>query len=132
MALLRRFHLKSLLGNKGEDVAVSFLKRNGFSVLERNWKNRKGRALGEIDIVAKDGEEIVFFEVKAREAGGREEAFPEESITQGKLRKLSRVGEAYIREKRLEDIPYRFDAVLIVFRGGTGEPEIRHFRSIFL
>lgn len=131
MKLLRRFHPSSVTGNKGEDVAVGFLKRSGFRILERNYKNKSGRALGEIDIVAEERGELVFVEVKAREVKPGKEAFPEENITAGKLRKLARIAEGYVREKRRESSSYRFDAILIVFREGT-EPEIRHFRSIFL
>ena len=75
--------------------------------------------------------ELVFVEVKAREAKPGKEAFPEENITPSKLRKLSRIAEGYLREKRREATPYRFDAVLVVFRDGI-DPEIRHFRSIFI
>jgi len=131
MNFLRRFHLNNPVGNKGEDIAVDFLKRSGFRILERNYKNKSGRALGEVDIVAQDGGELVFVEVKAREAKQGKEVFPEENITAGKLRKLARIAEGYVREKKRELSPYRFDAVLIVFREGA-EPEIRHWRSIFL
>ncbi len=131
MDVFRRFHLNNPTGNKGEDIAVRFLKGIGFSVLERNYKNVSGRALGEIDIVAEENGELVFVEVKAREAKPGKEAFPEENITPSKLRKLSRIAEGYLREKRREATPYRFDAVLVVFRDGI-DPEIRHFRSIFI
>lgn len=132
MPFLRRFHLSNPLGVRGEDEAVSFLKKSGFTILERNWKNRTGRAIGEIDIVAKEGRELVFVEVKARQSKRGEAVFPEESITQGKLRRLSRIAEGYIREKRLGDASYRIDALLLVFSESEKETEIRHFRSIFL
>jgi len=131
MNILRRFHPSNATGNKGENLAVDFLKDAGFRILERNYKNRLGRALGEIDIVAEEKGELVFVEVKAREAKPGKLAFPEENITASKLRKLARIAEGYLREKRRETAPYRFDAILIVFREGA-EPEIRHFRSIFL
>lgn len=131
MTFLRRFHLNNPVGEKGEDIAVVFLKHAGFRILERNYKNKSGRALGEIDIVAEDRSELVFVEVKAREARPGEDVFPEENITTSKLRKLSRIAEEYIREKKRERSPYRFDAVLIVFFVGSN-PKIRHFRNIFL
>lgn len=131
MTFLKRFHPSNPTGNKGEDIAVRFLQDAGFSILERNYKNKSGRALGEIDIVAEEQGELVFVEVKAREAKLGKEVFPEENITAGKLRKLARIAEGYTREKKRESSLYRFDAVLIVFRDGV-EPEIRHFRSIFL
>lgn len=132
MSFLRRFHLKSPLGVRGEDEAVSFLKKQGFRILERNWRNRTGRAVGEIDIVAKDGDELVFVEVKARKREYGTTVLPEESITREKLRRLSRAAEGYLRERKLRDAPYRFDAILLTFSVSPVETEIRHFRSIFL
>lgn len=132
MSFLRRFHLRNPLGIKGEDKATSFLKSEGFRILERNWKNKTGRAVGEIDIVAKDGKELVFIEVKARHSKQGELILPEESITEAKLGRLSRIAEVYIWEKKLGDVPYRIDALLLVFSDGEKEPELRHFRSIFL
>lgn len=131
MKFLRRFHLNNPTGNKGEDLAVDFLKQAGFRILERNYKNKSGRAVGEIDIVAEKAGELVFVEVKARFAKRGSQVFPEENITSAKLRKLSRIAEGYLRERCREADPYRFDAVLIVFRENS-DPEIRHFRSIFL
>ncbi len=128
----RRFHLKNILGREGEDAAVRFLKRSGLSILERNYRNDRGRALGEIDIVARDGEELVFVEVKARTVSSDDDTLPEEAITPEKLRRLSRIAEAYVREKQKEDVPYRFDALAIRFFDDGREPEIRHLRNIFL
>lgn len=132
MAFLRRFRLTNPLGVRGEDEAVMFLRKRGFAIIERNWKNRTGRAIGEIDIVAKEGDELVFVEVKARRSKRGETVLPEESITRGKLRRLSRIAEGYIREKGLVDSSYRIDALLLVFSDSGEETEIRHFRSIFL
>lgn len=132
MTFLRRFRLTNPLGIRGEEEAVIFLEKQGFTIIERNWKNRTGRTIGEIDIVAKEGEEIVFIEVKARRSVRGQPVLPEESITRGKLRRLSRIAEGYIREKWLGSIPYRIDALLLVFSDSGKDTEIRHFRSIFL
>lgn len=128
----RRFHLKSFLGRRGEDEASRFLRRAGFSILERNYRNDRGRALGEIDIVAKEGGELVFVEVKARTVSAEDTTLPEDAITREKLRRLSRIAEAYVRERGKEDVPYRFDALSIRFFRDGGAPEIRHLRNIFL
>jgi len=133
MGFLRRFHPKSVVGNRGEDTAVAFLRSLGYRILDRNYRNDRGRALGEVDIVAKDGDELVFVEVKARTAYGKDDGvLPEESITSKKLYRLARTAEVYLREKRLVSSPYRFDAVLIIIRPNGEGPEIRHFKSIFL
>lgn len=129
----RRFHLKSLLGRKGENEASRFLRHAGFSILERNYRNDRGRALGEIDIVARDGRELVFVEVKARSVvSDDDDILPEEAITPEKLRRLSRIAEAYVRERTDGDVPYRFDALAVRFFRDGRKPEIRHLRNIFL
>jgi putative endonuclease len=129
----RRFHLKNEVGNRGEDEAVVFLRSIGYRILDRNYRNDRGRALGEIDIVARDGEELVFVEVKARTAkAGMPEPLPEEGITRTKLSRLARIAQGYLREKHLESVSYRFDAILIIYRATAKKAEIRHFKSIFL
>lgn len=134
MGMMRRFHLTNPLGSRGEDTAVRFLRSLGYRILERNYRNDHGKALGELDIVAKDGEELVFVEVKTRtvSSAAGSATVPEESITPGKLRRLARIAEGFLREKGLESAPYRFDAVSILVREGVDEPEIRHLKSIFL
>lgn len=132
MRIFRRFHLYSPLGSKGEDIAVRFLRRKKFGILERNYRNDRGRALGEIDIVAKEGDELVFVEVKTRTSVKGEDSLPEEAITPEKLRRLSRIAESYVRERSLSDVAYRFDALSILMPEDGGEPDIRHLRSIFL
>jgi putative endonuclease len=128
----RRFHLKSILGRKGEDAASRFLRRQGIRVVERNYKNETGRALGEIDIVARDGDELVFVEVKARTVESNNDMPPESAITPGKLYRLGRIAEAYIRERNETDTPYRFDALSVRYYTDGSTPEIRHLRNIFL
>ncbi|NTW89415.1 MAG: YraN family protein [Candidatus Moranbacteria bacterium] len=132
MKAIRRFHLKNPLGNRGENDAATFLRSLGYKILDRNYRNAVGKALGEIDIVAKDGDEIVFVEVKARTASERSSVLPEESITFGKLRKLERISSAYLREKSVLSAQYRFDAVLVMYGDSPHGSEIRHFKSIFL
>lgn len=79
-------------GRRGEDAAVAFLRREGFAILERNYRC----AYGEIDVVARDGESLVFVEVRARASA----AFgtPEESITGRKSQKMIECAHAYLLE----------------------------------
>ncbi|NTW15484.1 MAG: YraN family protein [Candidatus Moranbacteria bacterium] len=131
--MTRRFHLRDETGRRGEDAAARYLRSKGYRILERNYRNGRGKAVGEVDIVASDDRGIVFVEVKARIADASvEEVFPEEAITPSKLRKLARVAEEYLRERGKRDVSYRFDAVLIVFRVGEKDPNIRHFEGIFI
>lgn len=133
MRLFRRFHLKSDTGRKGEDIATRYLKGKGWKILERNYRNLSGKSLGEIDIIARDADEIVFVEVKARTvAESVEDILPESAITPEKLRRLSRIGESYMIERGKRDRPYRFDAIAIQLFEDGREPDVRHIRSIFL
>ncbi len=122
---------RKAIGNLGEDIAAGYLLRRGFRVIDRNYRNRSGKQLGEIDIVAEEDDTVVFVEVKSREGRVGDAVFPEENITFEKLRKLSRIGELWLRERKSIDRKYRFDAVTVLF-SGIREPEVRHIRNIFL
>ena len=95
------------LGKSGEDLAVEELERRGYAILERRYRTRHG----EIDVVARDGETIVFVEVKARttsEFGGAAAA-----VTPSKMRRLAAMAADYLSRRRLHDRPCRFDVVAI-------------------
>ena len=113
------------LGRSGEDAAVAYLERNRCRILARGF-----RALhGEIDIIARDGETLVFIEVKTR-AGG-EFGPPEEAVTGAKQRRIRRMAEAFLSKFRIgPDTPCRFD-VLSVHVGADGIPEIRRVKDAF-
>lgn len=144
-ALLRRFlflkvlimsnkkvnHLK--IGKKGELEAVEYLKKLGYKILNKNWFNKKGKRLGEIDIVAKDkNDEIVFVEVKSREIKDcNENINPEEQIGYYKMIKLQKIAESYINENNLWDSNWRFDAVSVIFYLDSENSKIEHFENIF-
>src|SRR3990167_51855 len=80
---------KKSLGNKGETIAVSLLRGQGYKVLERNFHSR----LGEIDIVAQDTDTLVFVEVKTR--WSKEFGLPEESVGKRKLKSIEKVGQYF-------------------------------------
>jgi len=96
-------------GARGEDLAASCLKKEGYRIVERNYRCR----FGEIDIIAMDKEDVVFVEVKGRES----DTFgaPEEAIGPTKQKKISKVALHYMQEKGLGDRNARFDAVAIRF-----------------
>jgi len=121
-------------GKTGEQVAANFLKNKGYEILEMNFKNDSGRRLGEIDIIARDPEqdELVFVEVKTREYAGYKNTLPEENINYQKLRKLAKIAVIYLRQNRLEDCAYRFDAVSIWLDYATRMAKIKHISNIYL
>jgi putative endonuclease len=111
------------LGKKGEELAVAQLKKLKFKILERNYKCR----LGEIDIVAREKDTLVFVEVKTRASadfGG-----PAAAVTVHKQRQLSRVALTYLSQKNLTDIPARFDVVAVEFTPPA--PRIEVIRNAF-
>ena len=100
---------KRELGAKGEEIAVRYLKRRGYRILERNYRIR----LGEIDIIAKQGGDLVFIEVKTRS----DSLFgsPLESVTLAKQKQLSKVALEYVSKHDCHNRPSRFDVVGVQF-----------------
>jgi putative endonuclease len=97
------------LGLKGEDLAVKFLKKNGFKILERNYRN----IFGEIDIIALDkNKTLIFIEVKTRTS--KKFGLPQESITSYKKRNILKTVQGYLKEKNIHDRDIRFDVVTIM------------------
>ena len=119
------------LGTLGEKLGCRYLEKKGYKVLETNYKNPKGRRLGEIDIIATIGKKIVFVEVKTREKSGLVFGLPEANINRGKLYKLQKIATYYLRQNKRLDREYAFDALSIVYDGITRSAEIRHLESIF-
>ena len=99
------------LGESGEEAACALLKKNGYKILVRNYKNK----LGEIDIIAYDGDTICFIEVKSR----RTDKFglPQEAIFAPKQRKISRVALSYLKENNLFEKKARFDVISVIYSG---------------
>lgn len=110
------------LGEKGEGIAVSFLKKNGYSIIERNYRN----TFGEIDIIARDNETLVFIEVKTRES--MEFGLPFESVTMRKRKKIAKVALSYL--KRFDEVPScRFDILSICYKNNS--PAFELIRDAF-
>jgi putative endonuclease len=95
------------LGQLGEDAAADYLQRQGYLILARNWRC----SAGEIDVVAQDGQTVVFVEVRARR--GDRFGTPEESITPEKQARLLEVAQTYLQEACLVDQDWRIDVVAI-------------------
>lgn len=110
------------LGRWGESLAAEHLKHSGYAILERNVRSR----FGEIDIVAKDGDCLVFVEVRTKET---HDITPEESITPAKQRKLATLIAWYLRAHRITSEEWRGD-VIAIQRGEAGEVErLEHYVS---
>ncbi|MEK7616786.1 MAG: YraN family protein [Patescibacteria group bacterium] len=98
-----------LSGGHGENLACEYLKKEGYKILERNYRIRGG----EIDIVAMDGEYLVFVEVKTR--WSHEYGEPSESMTPWKIKALLKTAQFYLLKINWGDGPYRLDFVSVDF-----------------
>ena len=95
------------IGASGEETAVKILKKNGYEIIERNYRTRQG----EIDIIAKDGEYTCFVEVKFRK--NDDFGDPGDFIDERKRQKIIKTAQYYAVKNGIYDTPMRFDAVLI-------------------
>lgn len=113
------------LGQRGEAFVAARLEREGWTILERNWRHPQ---LGELDIVAQEGSEIVFVEVRARRgpvARAVQQAL--ESVGPHKQARLARLAEAYLTLHDLDGRPWRVDVAAVgCERGVLGMELIRH------
>lgn len=108
-------------GNRGEGLAAEFLKKKGYQILHRQYKN----VHGEIDLICQEGSEIVFIEVKARHG---DLADPEDSVTIAKIGHIVRTAEAYLDESKIGEVPWRIDVVAVEY--DSGMPVFTHIEDI--
>ncbi len=111
------------LGSDGEDLAVRFLQKKGYRIVARNYKT----PVGEIDIIARDGDTIVFIEVKTRTDISF--GYPFEAVNKRKRQKLKNLALLYLKRQGKES-PVRFD-VLSIFCMDNGKKDIEHIKDAF-
>lgn len=113
------------LGDEGERLASRHLRRLGYTIVARQYRNQ----WGEIDLIALDGDCLVFVEVKTR----RDDVpgHPVEAVTRAKQAKLTRLALGFLKKKKLLDHAARFDIVTVLRPDDGGEPIIEHFRDAF-
>jgi putative endonuclease len=112
------------LGIIGEELAAAALVARGYAILERRYATDRG----EIDIIAEDGDTLVFVEVRARATG--EFGRAAESVTAAKQRQVTRVAIDYLARHQITNRPCRFD-VVAVDRALDGDPEITVYAGAF-
>ena len=116
------FHLS--LGRRGEMVAWGFLTRNGYRILEKNFRC----PIGEIDVIAVKQRRIAFIEVKTR--AGEDYGRPEEAVHQVKRKKLTQLAKWYLKQTGQSEKPAYFAVVAVAWHG-AGEPEIHLIENAF-
>ena len=116
--------VRQALGRWGEDIAAKYLIEQGMEILDRNWRT----PTGEIDIIARDVNALVFFEVKTR----RSLVFGSgvEAVIGIKARRLRRLAAAWLAQHGTQGREVRFD-VIGVHPGQGGAPRIDHVRGAF-
>ena len=115
---------KTSTGAQGERLAERFLRKNGYKILDRNFRTK----MGELDLVARLGKIIVFVEV--RSVSGQDFGYlPAESIRFGKIRRLTKAAAQWVAKKKFKDMEYRFDVITVDF--SDEPPELTHFPAAF-
>jgi putative endonuclease len=114
--------MSRILGQRGERAAARYLRHQGMKILVRGYRARSG----EIDLIARDGNTLVFVEVKARRRGT-----PAEAVTPGKERRITLAALRFMRRYRVLDARARFDIVAIVWSDDKRPPQVEHIRNAF-
>jgi len=114
--------VRKLLGREGEDLAERYLIKQGYRILDRNYRTRSG----EIDLIALHQGNVVFVEVKTRTNDSY--GAPELAVNPAKRRKMTRTALGYITAKKLYQVPCRFDVVAI---SAGGEEKVELIQNAF-
>ena len=117
-------------GARGERETLDFLEVRGYRVVDTNVRPLGGMARGEIDVIAWEGEYLVFCEVKTRRTALGNQGTPAEAVDARKQKQLTRLALAYIAKHDLDDVPCRFDVVEVV-RRPPHPAQIRLLRDAF-
>ncbi|MBN1540843.1 YraN family protein [candidate division KSB1 bacterium] len=115
------------IGKQAEEIAAQYLLDLGWELIERNFRTRSG----EIDLIGRDGETLVFVEVKSN----RQTGFgpPEMRVDQRKQEKIAHTAECYLYSRQIIDQDCRFDVIALQWRMGRDgdKPELHHYRNAF-
>lgn len=112
------------LGDLGEEQAVNYLKAHGYQILDRNYRHK----LGEIDIVAKFKNDLVFVEVKSQEKGT--DFLPAQNVSFFKQKRLIKAAQIYLKEKRIPPVtPWQIDVMIVEIDNESGRHKIEHLQN---
>ncbi|KKR46274.1 MAG: hypothetical protein UT82_C0016G0015 [Parcubacteria group bacterium GW2011_GWB1_40_14] len=129
--------MNKYVGRRGEEIAADFLREKGYKIIEMNWKPASIPGAGELDIVAKRGEDFVFVEVKAMSvndlsrAQSRDTFYPEDHFNSAKARKTLRAARLWLSENKFLDKPWQIDLITVDFDSG-GSSNIKHYEQAVL
>lgn len=114
---------KQFIGRYGEDLAAQYLEDRGYLILERNWRC----SLGEIDLIARDKNRIVFVEVKTRNGIGY--GHPFEAITANKVSRMRKLVAQWCIQNQQTGVKVRLDAIAVLIR--SGKVAVEHLKQVF-
>ncbi len=112
------------LGKQGEEIAEKYLVKQGYQILEKNYRSRQG----EVDIIARDRDFLVFVEVKCYSY--RSYGSPVGAVRKAKKQSLIHAAQTYLYKKNIQDTYCRFD-VIAIYKKFNGEQLIEHYRDAF-
>lgn len=115
-------------GVRGETYAYWYLRRQRYVMVARNY--RAPGLKGEIDLIGYDGPVLAFVEVKTRSGASAEQPRPEEAVNAEKERQLARMAGQFLRARKLDGVPHRFDVIAIESRPGA-RPVLRLHKGAF-
>ena len=123
--LLRKKKATQPTGRLGESLAAEFLVRQRYVIIERNYR----KPYGEVDIIAQDGDTVVFVEVKTRKSLGFGSAT--EAVDVRKQRHISRIAQEYMQSRSLFGSPARFDVIAVQLDSDNRPAAIDHIKNAF-
>lgn len=115
-------YFKQEIGKNGEELAEAYLKLMGYKILERNFRCFRG----EIDLIALEGVQIIFIEIKSRH--GKKYGLASEAVTEEKLKHICKTAEYYLITRKLENQDVRIDVIEIYI--GKNECNINHLKQV--
>lgn len=112
------------LGELGEDIALKYLRKKKFRIVEKGFRLYRG----EIDMIAYEGETLVFVEVKTRSPGAL--GLPEESVNLRKQRQIRKIAEGYLALNNIDEVECRFDVLSLII-DENGAYSLSHYKDAF-
>jgi putative endonuclease len=112
-------------GKQSEAAALGYLEKNGYRILEQNYRTQRG----EIDIIAQDGDTLVFAEVKSRKS--KRFGTPKSAVSPEKQKKLSMAAVQWLKDRNCQNRKARFDVITLFFPSKENQPHIELIRNAF-
>jgi len=115
---------KIKIGKFGQDLSAEFLQKRGCQIIDHNFYTR----LGEIDLIARDKNQLVFVEVKTRL--GHNFGLPEEALNSDKAKKMKEAASEYLMQNNINSDNYRFDLIAVEINKRDKKAQIRHYKNV--